>query len=141
MAGTADQRAMAQDAMNRWWWPSLMMFGPHDSDSPHSGDAFRWKIKRHSNDELRQKFIDKTVQQAEVIGLTIPDKDLKWNEAKGGYDHGAINWEEFYQVIGGNGPCNQQRMDHHKQVHEEGAWVREAAAAYAKKKQEKLLKH
>lgn len=133
MAGTADQREMAQDAMNRWWWPALMMFGPHDSDSPHSGDAFRWKIKRNSNDELRRKFIDKTVQQAEVIGLTIPDKDLKWNEATGHYDHGPIDWDEFYKVINGNGPCNTQRMEHHKRVHAEGAWVREAAEAYARK--------
>jgi ring-1,2-phenylacetyl-CoA epoxidase subunit PaaA len=118
--------------MNRWWWPSLMMFGPHDSDSPHSGKAFDWKIKRKSNDELRQKFIDKTVQQAEVIGLTIPDDELQWNEEKQCYDHGEINWEEFKRVINGNGPCNKQRMDHHKKYHAEGAWVREAAAAYAK---------
>ncbi len=130
MQGTPEQRAMAQDAMNRWWWPSLMMFGPHDSDSPHSGDAFRWKIKRKSNDELRQKFIDKTVQQAEVIGLSIPDPELKWNEEKQGYDHGEINWEEFKRVIAGNGPCNQQRMAHHKHWHHEGQWVREAAEAY-----------
>ena len=130
MQGTPEQRAMAQDAMNRWWWPSLMMFGPHDSDSPHSGDAFRWKIKRKSNDELRQKFIDKTVQQAEVIGLSIPDPELSWNEEKQGYDHGEINWEEFKRVIAGNGPCNQQRMAHHKHWHHEGQWVREAAEAY-----------
>ena len=130
MQGTPEQRAMAQDAMNRWWWPSLMMFGPHDSDSPHTGDAFRWKIKRKSNDELRQKFIDKTVQQAEVIGLTIPDPDLCWNEEKQGYDHGEINWEEFKRVIAGNGPCNKQRMAHHVHWHQEGAWVREAAASY-----------
>ncbi len=130
MKGTPEQREMAQDAMNRWWWPSLMMFGPHDSDSPHSSDAFRWKIKRHSNDELRQKFIDKTVQQAEVIGLTIPDPELKWNEATGHYDHGEINWDEFYRVIQGNGACNKQRIAHHLQAHEKGAWVREAAEAY-----------
>lgn len=131
MNGTKEQREMAQDAMNRWWWPSLMMFGPHDSDSPHSGKAFEWKIKLKSNDELRQKFIDKTVQQAEVIGLAIPDDQLKWNEDKQGYDHGEINWDEFKRVINGNGPCNKQRMDHHKKYHAEGAWVREAAAAYA----------
>lgn len=136
MKGTAEQKEMAQDAMNRWWWPSLMMFGPHDSDSPHSGDAFKWKIKRKSNDELRQRFIDKTVQQAEVIGLTIPDPDLKWNEEKQSYDHGEINWEEFRQVIAGNGPCNKQRMDHHIKYHREGAWVREAAEAYKNKVQE-----
>jgi len=132
MSGSADQRQMAQDAMNRWWWPSLMMFGPHDSDSPHSGDAFTWKIKRKSNDELRAKFIDKTVQQAEVIGLTVPDSELKWNEAKQTYNYGEINWDEFKQVINGNGPCNKQRMVHHVKYHEEGAWVREAAEAYKK---------
>lgn len=137
MRGTAEQREMAQDAMNLWWWPSLMMFGPHDSESPHAGDAFRWKIKRHSNDELRQKFIDKTVQQAEVIGLTIPDPNLKWNEDSGHYDHGEINWAEFRSVINGNGPCNKQRMDHHKQVHEDGAWVRRAAQAYYDKRANK----
>jgi len=130
MKGTPAQQEMAQDAMNRWWWPSLMMFGPHDSDSPHSGDAFTWKIKRKSNDELRQKFIDKTVQQAEIIGLTIPDPNLKWNEEKQSYDHGEINWDEFKQVINGNGPCNKKRMDHHIKYHNEGAWVREAAQAY-----------
>lgn len=133
MQGTEEQREMAQDAINRWWWPSLMMFGPHDTDSPHSADAFRWKIKRHTNDELRQKFIDKTVQQAEVIGLTIPDPDLKWDEAKGCYDYGLIDWEEFNRVIRGNGPCNKQRLDHHKKVHADGAWVREAAEAYKNK--------
>ncbi|MBP6624381.1 MAG: 1,2-phenylacetyl-CoA epoxidase subunit A, partial [Chitinophagaceae bacterium] len=130
MNGTKEQQAMAQDAMNRWWWPSLMMFGPHDSQSPHSSDAFTWKIKRKSNDELRQKFIDKTVQQAEVIGLKIPDDQLKWNEEKEGYDHGEINWEEFKRVINGDGPCNRQRMKHHIRVHEEGQWVRDAAKAY-----------
>ncbi len=130
---------MVQESINRWWWPSLMMFGPHDSESPHTSDAVKWNIKRQSNDELRQKFIDKTVQQAELIGLTIPDKDLKWNEAKGHYEHGPINWEEFYRVINGNGPCNRQRMEHHKKVHEEGAWVREAATAYAKKRNEQLF--
>lgn len=131
MKGTKEQQEMAQDALNRWWWPTLMMFGPHDNDSPHSGDAFVWKIKRKSNDELRQKFIDKTVQQAEVIGLVIPDSQLKWNEAKQGYDHGEINWEEFKRVIKGNGPCNAQRMNHHIKYHNDGRWVREAAAAYA----------
>ena len=133
MQGTPEQREMAQDAMNRWWWPSLMMFGPHDKDSAHSGDAFKWRIKRKTNDELRQKFIDKTVQQAEVIGLTIPDPELKWNEEKQGYDHGEINWAEFKSVINGNGPCNKQRMEHHIHYHEEGAWVREAAEAYHQK--------
>jgi ring-1,2-phenylacetyl-CoA epoxidase subunit PaaA len=136
MKGTKDQQEMAQDAMNRLWWPSLMMFGPHDGDSPHSGDAFLWKIKRKSNDELRQRFIDKTVDQAYLIGLTIPDPDLKWNEEKQGYDHGEINWDEFNNVIKGNGPCNKQRMNHHIQAHENGSWVREAALAYKKRKNE-----
>lgn len=136
MKGTAEQREMAQDAMNRFWWPALMMFGPHDSDSPHSGDAFLWKIKRKSNDELRQKFIDKTIDQATLIGLTVPDPELKWNAEKEGYDHGEINWEEFNRVIRGNGPCNKQRMAHHIKYHEEGTWVREAAAAYKQRKNE-----
>jgi len=137
MRGTKEQQAMAQDAMNRWWWPSLMMFGPHDIDSPHSGNAVKWRIKRESNDTLRQKFIDKTVQQAELIGLTIPDKDLKWNEKENRFEHGKINWEEFYQVIRGNGPCNNQRMEHHLKYHEENSWVREAAEAHKKKKENK----
>lgn len=136
MKGTAEQREMAQDAMNRFWWPALMMFGPHDGDSPHSGDAFLWKIKRKSNDELRQKFIDKTIDQATLIGLTVPDPELKWNAEKEGYDHGEINWDEFNRVIRGNGPCNKQRMTHHIRYHEEGAWVREAAAAYKQRKNE-----
>lgn len=133
MNGTSDQREMAQDAMNRWWWPALMMFGPHDSDSPHTSNAVKWKIKRQSNDVLRQKFIDKTVPQAELIGLTIPDKDLKWNVEKNCYDIGAINWEEFKMVIAGNGPCNKQRMENHLQAFKEGEWVRKAAIAYNKK--------
>lgn len=136
--GSPEQKAMAQDSLNRWWWPSLMMFGPHDSDSPNSGNASKWKIKRESNDELRQKFIDKTIQQAEVIGLTVPDPDLKWNEERGHYDFGEIDWEEFYQVVKGNGPCNNQRLVHHKKAHNEGAWVREAAQAYVQKQREKL---
>lgn len=131
--GTPEQKAMAQDALNRLWWPSLMMFGPHDSDSPNSGNAMKWKIKRESNDELRQKFIDKTVQQANVIGLTIPDPDLKWNEERGHYDFGKIDWSELKDVITGRGPCNRQRLNHHKKAHDEGAWVREAANAYAQK--------
>ncbi len=134
MAGTKDQQAMAQDAMNRWWWPALMMFGPHDTDSLHSSDAVKWKIKRETNDELRQKFIDKTIPQAELIGLKVPDADAKWNDKTGHYDIGKINWDEFHRVISGNGPCNKQRMDHHIKYHEEGAWVREAAEAYKKKK-------
>jgi ring-1,2-phenylacetyl-CoA epoxidase subunit PaaA len=138
MAGTPEQRAMAQDAMNRWWWPSLMMFGPHDTNSPNSGNAIKWKIKRASNDVLRQKFIDKTVQQAEVIGLTIPDKDLKWNDATKHYDFGAIDWAEFNEVINGNGPCNHQRMTNHIKAHNDGAWVRKAATAYALKHKQSI---
>jgi ring-1,2-phenylacetyl-CoA epoxidase subunit PaaA len=136
MQGTKQQKAMAQDAMNRWWWPSLMMFGPHDTDSPNTGNAMKWKIKRQSNDVLRQKFIDKTVQQAHLIGLTIPDKDLKWNEEKKSYDHGEIDWEEFHRVINGNGPCNKQRMKHHIKAHQEGEWVRKAAMVYQSKRKE-----
>ncbi len=136
--GTPEQKEMAQDALNRWWWPSIMMFGPHDSDSPHSGNAVKYKIKREGNDELRHRFIDKTVQQAEVIGLKIPDDKLKWNESRQSYDFGEINWEEFYNVINGNGPCNKQRLEHHIRAHENGKWVREAANAFAKKKANKL---
>jgi len=135
--GTPEQKAMAQDALNRFWWPSIMMFGPHDSDSPNTGNAVKWKIKRETNDELRQKFIDKTVQQAEVIGLTIPDPDLKWNEERGHYDFGEMDWDEFWRVVKGNGPCNKQRINHHKKAHKDGAWVREAALTYAKKQKEK----
>ena len=134
-SGTPEQKQMAQDALNRIWWPSIMMFGPHDSDSPRSGNALKWKIKRETNDELRQKFIDKTVQQTEVIGLTIPDPDLKWNKERGHYDFGEINWEEFWNVVKGNGPCNKQRLDHHKKAHSEGKWVRDAARAHQNKKE------
>ena len=134
MNGTPAQREMAQDAMDRWWWPALMMFGPHDKDSAHSAESMKWKIKRQSNDELRQAFIDKTVQQANVIGLTVPDPLLKWNEATQHYDHGPIDWEEFRSVIRGNGPCNAERMAARRKAHEDGAWVREAALAYARKK-------
>ena len=135
--GTKEQKAMAQDALNRWWWPSLMMFGPSDDDSPNSAQSMKWKIKRKSNDTLRQEFVDKTVPQAEFIGLTVPDKDLKWNEERGEYDFGKMNWDEFYNVIKGNGPCNKQRIAHHIKAHEEGAWVREAANAYAEKQQKR----
>jgi ring-1,2-phenylacetyl-CoA epoxidase subunit PaaA len=132
--GTAEQKAMAQDALNRWWWPALMMFGPNDVDSPHSAQSMKWKIKRFSNDELREAFVDKTVPQAEFIGLSVPDPDLKWNEKRGQYDFGVINWDEFYNVIKGNGPCNKQRLEARNKAHEDGAWVREAAMAYAEKK-------
>jgi ring-1,2-phenylacetyl-CoA epoxidase subunit PaaA len=133
MRGTPQQQQMAQDAMNRWWWPALMMFGPSDKDSPNSPELMRWKIKLYSNDELRQRFIDRTVPQAEAIGLTIPDPHLKWNEKRRHYDYGPINWEEFYAVINGNGPCNRQRMNVRIKAHEEGRWVRQAAEAYAAK--------
>jgi ring-1,2-phenylacetyl-CoA epoxidase subunit PaaA len=131
--GTKEQKEMAQDALNRFWWPSIMMFGPHDSDSPRTGNAMKWKIKRKTNDELRQDFIDKTVAQAELIGLQIPDPNLKWNEKRGSYDFGEIDWDEFWSVVNGNGPCNEQRLNHHIKAHEEGKWVREAAKAYAEK--------
>jgi ring-1,2-phenylacetyl-CoA epoxidase subunit PaaA len=131
--GTPDQKAMAQDALNRWWWPALMMFGPHDNQSERSTKGILWKIKRAGNDELRQRFIDKTVPQAEFLGLQIPDPKLRWNEQTGHYETGEINWTEFNNVIHGNGPCNRERMEHHKKVHAEGAWVREAAAAFAQK--------
>ncbi len=134
-AGTKEQKAMAQDALNRWWWPSLMMFGPSDDNSPNSAQSMKWRIKRKSNDTLRQEFVDKTVPQAEFIGLTIPDPDLKWNEERKSYDFGEMNWDEFYAVVKGNGPCNKQRIINHIKAHEEGAWVREAANAYAKKQQ------
>ena len=131
--GTAEQKAMAQDALDRWWWPSLMMFGPSDDKSPNSALSMKWKIKRKSNDELRQEFIDKTVPQAEYLGLTIPDPHLKWNEKRGHYDFGQINWDEFFNVISGNGPCNKQRIEARRKAHEEGKWVREAAVAFSKK--------
>jgi len=132
--GTPEQKAMAQDALNRWWWPAVMMFGPPDEASVHSAQSMRWKIKLNSNDELRQKFIDETVKQAEYLGLTVPDPELKWNDARGHYDIGPINWDEFFEVIKGNGPCNRERVRTRKQAYEEGAWVREAALAHAAKK-------
>lgn len=131
--GSAEQKAMAQDALDRWWWPSLMMFGPHDSESANSAQSMQWKIKRMSNDDGRQKFVDQTVPQADIIDLKIPDPDLKWNEARGHYDFGAIDWDEFMQVVSGNGPCNRQRLAQHVKAHEDGAWVRKAMAAYAQK--------
>ncbi len=131
--GSPEQKAMAQEALNRWWWPSLMMFGPNDSESTHSVQSMNWKIKRFSNDELRQKFVDATVPQAELIGLTIPDTDLKFNTGKNGYDFGPIDWEEFWNVVKGNGPCNEERLSARVKAHEDGAWVRDAAMAYAQK--------
>ena len=132
--GSEAQKEMAQDALNRWWWPSLMMFGPPDSDSVHSAQSMAWKIKINSNDELRQKFVDQTAPQARYLGLTVPDPDLRWNEARGAYDFGAIDWDEFQQVLQGNGPCNAERMAARRKAHEDGAWVREAAAAHAAKR-------
>ncbi len=132
-AGTADQKRMAQDALNRWWWPSLMMFGPPDADSPNTEQSMRWRIKRDTNDELRQKFVDITVPQADALGLKVPDPDLRWNEAKGGYDFGALDWEEFYAVVRGEGPVAKERMKARREAWENNAWVREAAAAYAEK--------
>ncbi len=132
--GAPEQKEMAQDALNRWWWPALMMFGPHDADSPNSEIAFQWKVKRQSNDELRQRFVDMTVPQADYLGLTIPDPDLKWNGETGHYDFGAIDWEEFWRVVKGNGLCNRDRLDARRSAHEDGAWVREAALAHAEKK-------
>ena len=139
--GSEAQRKMCQDAINRWWWPSIMMFGPTDDASPNSEQSMRLKIKRFSNDELRQKFVDMIAEQVKILGMTLPDPDLKWNEARGHYDFGAINWEEFWQVISGNGPCNKQRLDTRRKAWEDGAWVREAAAAHAAKKAARAQQH
>ncbi len=131
--GTDQQKAMAQAALSRWWWPSLMMFGPSDKDSKHSAQSMKWKIKRFSNDELRQKFVDVTVPQAEFLGLKVPDADLSWDEQSGHYQFGEIDWSEFHQVLKGNGPCNRERIARVRETHDDGAWVREAARAYALK--------
>lgn len=131
--GTDAQRAMAQDALDRWWWPSLMMFGPHDADSPNSEQSMAWNIKRQSNDELRQEFIDMTVRQADYLGLQVPDPDLSWNEERGHYDFGPIDWDEFWAVVKGNGPMNRERIERKVAAWDEGAWVRQAAVAYAAK--------
>ena len=133
--GTSAQRAMAQDALTRWWWPSLMMFGPSDSDSPHSAQSMRWKIKRFSNDELRQKFVDFTVPQAQYLGLRVPDPELRWDAAADCYRFGVIDWSEFNEVLKGYGPCNRERLDARRRAHDDGAWVREAATEYARKQQ------
>lgn len=135
--GSSEQKAMAQDALNRFYWPALMMFGPHDAESAHSAKSMTWKIKRETNDDLRQKFIDQTVPQIEFLGLEHPDKDLKWNAERGHYDGGEIDWQEFYNVINGNGHCNRQRVEHHIRAHEEGTWVRDAMTAYNAKQQAK----
>lgn len=138
--GTAEQQAMAQDALNRWWWPTLMMFGPNDANSANSAQSMKWKIKRQSNDDLRQKFVDATVPQAEFLGLSIPDDKLKWNEARGHYDFGEIDWEEFKSVVMGNGLCNRERLQARVDAHDGGKWVRDAALAYAAKKEAKKAK-
>lgn len=137
--GTDAQRAMVQDAVNRWWWPSLMMFGPPDDQSPNSAQSMRWGIKRISNDELRQKFVDATVQQAQVLGVTLPDPDLKWNAEREHWDFGAIDWNEFWRVVNGNGPCNRERLAARVKAWDDGAWVREAALAHSRKQQTKEL--
>ena len=138
--GTAIQKEMAQDALNRWWWPSMMMFGPRDEDSPNTEQSMKWKIKKKTNDELRQQFVDQTVPQAEILGLTVPDKDLKWNEERGHYDFGVIDWEEFWNVVKGNGLMNEKRLKDRNAAWDEGKWVRDAAVAYANKQVEKRTK-
>ena len=134
--GTPEQHAMAQDSLNRWWWPSLMMFGPHDADSPNSGELSRWGIKRKSNDELRQRFVNMTVAQAKAINLMIPDEGMRFNEATANWEFSAINWDDFWRVVKGDGPCNRERLAARRKAHDDGAWVREAAAAHAAKQTE-----
>jgi ring-1,2-phenylacetyl-CoA epoxidase subunit PaaA len=138
--GTDEQKAMCQEAINRWWWPSLMMFGPSDDNSPNTQQSMTWKIKRFTNDELRQKFVDVCAEQVKVLGMTLPDPHLQWNEERKHYDFGAIDWNEFWQVVNGNGPCNKERLQARVNAWEQGAWVREAAAAYAAKQKHKLAK-
>ncbi len=133
MRGTDEQRAMVQESVDRWWWPSLMMFGPPDADSPNTEQSMAWGIKRHTNDELRQRFVDMTVPQADVLGVRLPDPGLEWNEERGHYDFGEPDWREFMAVVKGNGPCNTQRLAARRLAHDDGAWVREAASAYAAK--------
>ena len=133
-AGTPEQHAMVQDAVNRWWWPSLMMFGPSDKDSPNSAELMRWRVKRNTNDTLRQRFVDLTVPQARAVGLTLPDPDLRHNDETGHWEFGEIDWKEFQEVISGNGPCNRERIAARRKAHDDGAWVREAAEAYAAKR-------
>ncbi len=136
--GTEAQQKMCQEAINRWWWPSMMMFGPNDDNSPNTLQSMEWKIKRFTNDELRQKFVDVYAEQVKVLNMTLPDPDLKWNEQRQHYDFGAINWDEFWNVVNGNGPCNKERLAARKDAWENGTWVREAAMAYAQKKEQKL---
>ena len=132
--GNSLQKAMCQDSINRWWWPSLMMFGPKDSESTNTDQSTKWKIKRKTNDELRQQFVDMCAEQVKILGMTLPDENLKWNEETQHYDFGEIDWNEFWQVVKGNGPCNKQRLEARRKAHEDGAWVREAAVAYAEKR-------
>jgi len=132
--GSEAQRRMCQDAIDRWWWPSVMMFGPNDDESPNSAQSMQWKIKRFSNDDLRQRFVDMCVDQAKILNMTLPDPDLKWNEEKKHYDFGPIDWNEFWNVVNGNGPCNKERLAARVKAHEDGAWVREAAVAHAEKR-------
>jgi ring-1,2-phenylacetyl-CoA epoxidase subunit PaaA len=139
--GTMAQRQMCQDAINRWWWPSLMMFGPRDTESTNNDLSTKWKIKRKTNDELRQNFVDMAAEQVKVLGMSLPDEHLRWNERRNHYDFGEIDWEEFWNVVKGNGPCNQQRLGARIKAHEEGAWVREAAACYAEKKRLREAAH
>ncbi len=139
--GSPEQKAMCQDAINRWWWPALMMFGPRDTESTNSDQSMKWKIKRKTNDELRQQFVDMAVEQVKLLGMTLPDPNLKWNAERNHYDFGEIDWNEFWQVVKGNGPCNKERLQARKQAWEEGAWVREAAVAHATKKQKRAAAH
>jgi ring-1,2-phenylacetyl-CoA epoxidase subunit PaaA len=140
MSGTQAQREMVQDSVNRWWWPVLAMFGPPDSDSPNSALGMRWGIKRISNDDLRQKFVDATVPQAGILGVTLPDPQLKWNEERGHYDYGAIDWDEFWAVVNGDGPCNKERLATRVKAHDDGQWVRDAALAHARKREARQRK-
>jgi ring-1,2-phenylacetyl-CoA epoxidase subunit PaaA len=140
MAGTPAQREMVQDAVDRWWWPVLAMFGPPDTDSPNSAQGMRWGIKRISNDDLRQKFVDATLPQAKILGVTLPDPDLKWNEERGHHDYGAIDWDDFWSVVNGHGPCNKERLATRVKAHEDGQWVRDAALAHARKQKARQMK-
>jgi ring-1,2-phenylacetyl-CoA epoxidase subunit PaaA len=135
--GSEAQRRMCQDAIDRWWWPSIMMFGPNDDASPNSAQSMRWKIKRFSNDELRQRFVDVSVEQVKLLGMRLPDADLRWNAERQHYDFGAIDWAEFFNVINGNGPCNKERLGARVKAHDDGAWVREAAMAHAEKRRKR----
>jgi ring-1,2-phenylacetyl-CoA epoxidase subunit PaaA len=138
MRGTSEQRRMVQAAVDRWWWPSLMMFGPPDTESANTEQSMAWRIKRHTNDELRQRYVDMSVPQAEALGVTLPDPALRWNPDRGHHDFGEIDWDEFWRVVGGDGPCNKQRVEHRRKAHEEGEWVRETAAAYASRSSEEV---